>query len=117
MAQVSSDPTRPPAEFLSPAPGGPGAAPNSLLQSVKISGAERSAIIGGQTVKLGGKYGDARVVKITESEVVLRSASGTETLKMYPGVDMKQVAVAAPAASTAPAKKRSSATKIRGAKE
>ncbi len=91
IAQVLTDPTRPPAGVVPAAPGEPGAAANPLLQSVKISGSEKSAIIGGETVKLGGKYGDARVIKITESAVVLRSANGTETLRMYPDVNIKAV--------------------------
>ncbi len=90
-AQVLNDPTRPPAAVLSDAPGDTGAAAAPLLQSVMISPAGSSAIIGGQMVKLGGKYGDARVVKITANEVVLRSASGTEILRMYPGVTMRAV--------------------------
>ena len=90
-AQVLVDPTRPPAGILSGAPNEPGGATNPLLQSVKISGGDKSAIIGGETVRLGGKFGDARVVKITETEVVLRSASGTETLRMYPEVNIKSV--------------------------
>ena len=56
-----------------------------------ITPTSRIAIIDGRSVKLGASYGDARVIKITESEVVLRSAGGTETLKMYPGVDIKPV--------------------------
>jgi MSHA biogenesis protein MshK len=105
MAQVLKDPTRPPDGVLQAAPGEAGAAATSLLQSVKISGSEKTAIIGGQTVKLGGKYGDARVVKITESEVVLRSATGTETLRMYPDVNMKAIEPP-PVVPTKPAKKR-----------
>jgi len=87
--QVMDDPTRPPAALLSGTPGA--AIGGSLLQSVIITPTQRAAIIGGEKVDLGGKYGDARVVKITESEVVLRSATGTETLQMYPGVEMKPV--------------------------
>ena len=96
-AQVLNDPTRPPAAVFSDAPGDTGAAAVPLLQSVMISPAGSSAIIGGERVKLGGKYGDARVVKITANEVVLRSASGTEILRMYPDVNMKAVG-SAPAA-------------------
>ena len=74
-AQLLADPTRPPAGLSSAEPGD-GAVAAPVLQSVMISSAARTAIIGGQTVNLGGTYGDARVVRITESEVVLRSASG-----------------------------------------
>lgn len=90
-AQALNDPTRPPAAVFSDVPGDPGAAAGPLLQSVMISPAGSSAIIGGERVKLGGKYGDARVVKITANEVVLRSAHGTEILRMYPDVNMKAV--------------------------
>ena len=73
-----------------------------------------TAIIGGEMVKLGGKYGDARVIKITESEVVLRSATGTETLRMYPDVTMKPIKPA-PAVSDQPVKKnRRPAANTRG---
>lgn len=90
-AQGLNDPTRPPAAVFSNAPGDTGAAAGPLLQSVMISPAGSSAIIGGEIVKLGGKYGDARVVKITANEVVLRSPNGTEILRMYPEVNMKAV--------------------------
>ena len=96
-AQGLNDPTRPPAAVFSDAPGDTGAVAGPLLQSVMISPAGSSAIIGGQMVKLGGKYGDARVVKITANEVVLRSANGTEILGMYPDVNMRAVG-SAPAA-------------------
>ena len=96
------DPTRPPGAAVGGGdPGAPGGGPQ--LQSVMISGGERSAIIGGETVKLNGKYGEARVIRITESEVVLRTATGTETLHMYPDISMKPVVAPAPAAVKKPA--------------
>jgi MSHA biogenesis protein MshK len=100
QAQLS-DPTRPPGAVAGGDPAAPAA--GSLLQSVKISPTERSAIIGGEMVKLNGKYGDARVIRITESEVVLRTASGTETLRMYPDISMKPVVEPAPAKAGKPA--------------
>jgi MSHA biogenesis protein MshK len=105
-AQVLRDPMRPPAEIDAPAAAtsAPSAAP--LLQSVMIGAADRWAIIGGERVALGGRYGDARVVAITESEVVLRSAAGTRTLKMYPGIVMTQVKPAAHGARKTARKKR-----------
>jgi len=95
-AQILSDPTRPPAGINAPDAADGAAARGPVLQSVKISPTERSAIIGGEIVKLGAKYGDARVIRITENEVVLRSATGTEILRMYPGVEIKPVVPAAP---------------------
>ncbi|MGH8716745.1 MAG: hypothetical protein ACREUI_08515, partial [Burkholderiales bacterium] len=40
-------------------------------------------------VKLGGKYGSARVVKISESGVVLNEGGSLQTLKLFPGVEKK----------------------------
>lgn len=94
-AQGIPDPTRPPAALSSPTE--PGAPLAPVLHSIKITPNEKTAIIGGETVKLGGRYGDARVVKITDSEVVLRSAAGTETLRLYPDVEVKPVVVTPPA--------------------
>ena len=110
---ILTDPTRPPAGLQS-AEAGDNKVAGPVLQSVMISSAARTAIIGGEMVKLGGKYGDARVIKITESEVVLRSASGTETLKMYPAITLEPVRPA-PAASVKPSpKKRVPAANTRG---
>lgn len=86
------DPTRPPAEFLAPQPGGAegkGGAP--VLQSVIISPQRKAAVINGQTVSLGDSFGDARLVKITESEVVLRSGETVQTLKLFPAVEKHPV--------------------------
>src|SRR4051794_16656159 len=87
--QIVNDPTRPPLGIYESETSD--AAKGPVLQSIMITATERSAIIGGERVKLGGKYGDARVIGITENEVVLRSPSGTETLRMYPDIDMKRV--------------------------
>ncbi|MDD5329917.1 MAG: hypothetical protein PHX38_07930 [Sulfuricella sp.] len=82
------DPTRPSAE-MGAAAGSPGVASGPVLQSVLISRSRKSAIIGGQTVGLGEKYGDARVVRITEKEVVLKTGSATETLRLFPDVEKR----------------------------
>jgi MSHA biogenesis protein MshK len=104
-AQGISDPTRPPAAVSSGASGDQGASGVPVLNSIKISPTERSAVIGSETVRQGGKYGDARVIKITENEVVLRSASGTETLRLYPDINIKPV-VTEPAVSKKPIMKK-----------
>jgi MSHA biogenesis protein MshK len=43
------------------------------------------AVISGQTVRLGGKVGDAVLVRIGQGEVVLRRGKALETLRLYPG--------------------------------
>ena len=87
-AQIMNDPTSPPVGVH---PADPDAKPESgpVLQSVMIMPNTRFAIIGGERVEVGGRYRDAQVVRITESEVVLRRADGTESLKMYPEIEMK----------------------------
>jgi MSHA biogenesis protein MshK len=109
-----NDPTRPPGAVAGGDPALP--AGGSLLQSVQISPQGRSAIIGGEVVKLNGKYGEARVIRITENEVVLRTATGTETLRMYPDVSIKPVVEAVPAKARKPAA-RTPAAKPQGKQE
>ena len=101
-----SDPTRPPAESLEP--GSPMIQSGPILQSVKISPSHRTAIISGQEVEVGGRYGDEKVVKISEGEVVLRGSEGMQTLKLFPNVDKRTVPVMEKKASgkTHPKKKR-----------
>lgn len=89
-AEALSDPMRPPVVVapqadVSSTPTGP------ILQSVMISPQRRAAIIGGQTVTIGGKFGNARVIKISESEVVLESDGKLQTLSLFPGVEKRQV--------------------------
>jgi len=93
-AETLPDPTRPP-PGLGAAPGTaqagvPVAAAGPLLQSVLISSNRKSAIIGGQTVGIGDRYGDAQVVGIAEGEVVLKSGNGLRTLRLFPEVEKRK---------------------------
>ena len=91
-ADILQDPTRPPAELSAPQ-GNTGAPVTSgpQLQSVLISAHQRSAIISGQRVKVGEKLGDARVVMISENEVILKGGSGLQTLKLFPDVGKRLI--------------------------
>ncbi|HMJ49836.1 MAG TPA: MSHA biogenesis protein MshK [Burkholderiales bacterium] len=92
QAENLPDPTRPPQEPAAAAASAASAAvPSSvpLLQSVLISPRHKVAIIDGKLVVLGGMYGTARVVKISESEVVLNEGGNLQTLKLFPGVEKK----------------------------
>jgi MSHA biogenesis protein MshK len=103
-AQLSNDPTKPPSSVLSAIPENEGRQGN-VLQSVLITPTDRVAIIGGERFKVGDRYGDARVVRISENEVVLRSASGSETLHLYPNIEIKPIkppVAAAPKAAGKP---------------
>ena len=84
-AQMLTDPTRPPLELMSATRAG--AAPRTPLQSILLSSARKGAIINGQFVPLGGAYGKAKLVKITATEVTLKSDQGLEVLQLYPPIE------------------------------
>ena len=86
-----ADPTRPP-NVTGAEPGdGRAAVAGPRLESVLIAPDRRIAVISGQTVPLGGKYGEARLVRISESEVVLQNGDQRETLKLFPEVEKKSI--------------------------
>ena len=90
-AQGLADPTRPPnASAVAGATEISSLGPQ--LQSVLISPGRKLAVINGETVALGGKFGQATLVRITESQVVLKSGEETQVLKLYPGVEKTTVA-------------------------
>jgi MSHA biogenesis protein MshK len=93
LSQAMTDPTLPPAGFAAKALEGEGA-PNQL-QSVIISPTRKAAIINGVVVELGGKYGDAVLIKVAEDEVVLRSGNSRQVLKLHPAVEKVEIAPAA----------------------
>ncbi len=80
------DPTRPPAGILTVPESGRAGSPSSALQSVIISRGRRAAIIDGETVELGGKYGDAKLIEVNEGYVVLQGMHGRQVLSMFPDV-------------------------------
>ena len=100
-AQAMTDPTRPPPGVLQ-SESAEDTVRKPVLQSIIIGPRSRSAIINGQRVELGGRYGDARVDAITETSVVLRSSGGTEVLRLYPDVSMKTAKRPAEAARRQP---------------
>lgn len=88
-AQSLPDPTRPPSVARANAPAAstaPSETPMPVLQSVLIAKDRRMAIISGQRFDIGDHVGDARIVRITETEVLLRSGAGQTTLKLFPQV-------------------------------
>jgi len=104
LAQVQ-DPTRPAGTLLMPE-GGAAAAAESGVQTVILRrGGRSAAVINGQYVEVGGMLGDRRVLKISESEVVLKGESGREVIKVTPAIEKmptkKAAAKKAPAKDTA----------------
>lgn len=95
FSQAINDPTRPPAGLAAEDDAGGDAGGGILLQSVMISPARKAAIINGVMVRLGEKYGDAVLVRVAESEVVLKSGDMRQVLKLHPGVEKRDSAPAA----------------------
>ena len=96
LAQGLNDPTRPPREILG---GGADAfeppANRSPAQVVIISTDRRQATINGQTVVVGGRYGNATLVRISDEEIVLRRGEATEVIRLYSSVHRRKLGPAA----------------------
>ena len=96
QAQTLTDPTKPPASLSatgtqSGSPTDQEAVAGTQLQSILFSGGRKLAVINGIMVPLGGMVGEARLVRITETQVVLKTGEATEVLKMYPGIEKRPV--------------------------
>jgi Fe-S cluster assembly ATPase SufC len=96
-----ADPTRPP-ESVHPA-GEPGSAEGTggagpRLLSVLIAGHRKLAVIDGRTVAPGDKLGEATVAEISETGVTLKRGTEVQTLRLYPGIEVRPVKRQAPAA-------------------
>jgi len=85
-----ADPTRPASIAVGGADAGTGVSTptETGVQTVIIrAGGKSSAVINGQHVVVGGKFGEKRVLKISETEVVLKGDNGRETLKVTPSIE------------------------------
>jgi MSHA biogenesis protein MshK len=90
-AEPLLDPTRPAIDLSADAGGeAPVAAAPKGLQSIIISPQYRAAIINGETVRLGGKSGDSRLVEVRENSVVLQNARGRRVMELFPTVSIKK---------------------------
>ena len=88
-AQGLSDPTRPPREILGVTDAPDAAVGGSPAQVVLISRDRRQATINGQTVNLGGRYGNATLIGISDSELVLQRSDVTEVIRLYSSVNRR----------------------------
>ena len=106
FAQGLADPMRPPRELFaagSEATQEPGASP---AQVVIISTDRSQATINGKAVPLGGRYGDYTLVRITDSELVLRKVDSTEEIiRLYSAVSKKPAREGTRATSTVTGRK------------
>lgn len=82
-ARALQDPTRPtdPAAYFG---GGTPSSNSWALQSILSSPARRIAIINGTRVHEGDRIGSAKVIHISESQVVLNSGGRALTLRLLP---------------------------------
>jgi MSHA biogenesis protein MshK len=93
-AEPLADPTRPPASLSQAAAGPAASAPPAgpVLQSVLIArhpGGRQVAVIDGETVRLGGAFHGAVLVRMTETEVELQRGSGRQVLKLFAAASPK----------------------------
>lgn len=91
-SEIFHDPTRPPSALYVPNDStfiqvGP------VLQSIRMANGRYTAVINGENVSVGSKIGEARVVKIRETEVVLKTADSLQTLKLFPEVEKRPAAI------------------------
>ncbi|KXB30241.1 hypothetical protein AT959_12845 [Dechloromonas denitrificans] len=100
-ALAEGDPTRPPAGWLQGRPDAAETAKDKVdwrLQSVLWPQRGKPvAIIGGRTVPLGGRLGEARLIRLTEHAAVLQGPEGLTRLYLTP--DVKKQMIVLPAAS------------------
>jgi hypothetical protein len=83
-----TDPTRPSDALTTPDPGNRTAPAETGVQTVILRpGGKSTAVINGQSVAVGGKFGGKRVLKITESEIVLKGEDGREVMKVTPSIE------------------------------
>lgn len=96
-AEELVDPTLPPAIVLAPAAAVvPEVKKVASLQSVIIAKNRRAAIIDGQTVELGGRFGSATLIEVSEVYVVLKTGRHLQKLTLFPGVGIKRIKPDAP---------------------
>jgi MSHA biogenesis protein MshK len=82
-----ADPFRPPREIEAPAASAsatPASGPR--LESVLIAPDRRIAVINGEQYTEGASFGEGRVLRITESEVVIARAGREESLTLFPRI-------------------------------
>lgn len=90
-AQGLPDPTRP---AIAPPEGADpevlvAAVPNGLQSIRRDDRGRAAALIHGQWVTVGGRVGEARLIAIRDTEVVLGQPDGRrETLKLYPDIEL-----------------------------
>ena len=94
QAFAVADPTQPPAVWgnISTDTAVADETSGLRLQSVMIPQRGRSvAVIGGVTVPLGGRFGEAKLIRLSEREAVLEGPDGVTHLYLTPNVDKQMI--------------------------
>jgi len=89
LAQALPDPTRPP-DALNPVVAAGPSESGPVLQSVLVSRGRRVAVISGEEVRQNGKFREWLVVRIGETDVVLRKGKEVQKLTLFPGMERQQ---------------------------
>ncbi len=117
FAQALRDPTRPPSVVLAEPGGearGSAGAGGMVLQSVIVSGGRRLALIDGRTYTVGDKIGEAKLISISGSEVILRESGGRKVLRLTPNAT--KTTIAPEGESGAPSSASGAPARVRGQK-
>ena len=104
LLRMLQDPTRPPADLLEkpkasttgagePTPA-PAPLPQWRLQSVIIGPGRRTALLNGETVRVGSKLGDARVTRIERDAIELRIGRERRRIPLFPALHPEATAAA-----------------------
>lgn len=67
--------------------GSPAPSESGVQTVILRPGGKSAAVINGQYVVVGGKFGGKRVQRITETEIVLKGESGREVIKVMPSIE------------------------------
>lgn len=85
LGQALPDPTRPPPGFAGEAATGAAVDTGPRLQSVLVPAKGRpTAVISGQTVRLGDMWGESRLIHVGENDVLLEGPQGRQRLLLTP---------------------------------
>lgn len=94
LAQSLPDPTRPYGTMYGKGGSSANSASSPVLQSVLITPQRRMAIISGHSVTVGEKFGEAKVIKITETEVTLAQGREVQVVKLFSELEKRPSVVA-----------------------
>lgn len=92
LANQMLDPTRPPSAFAKPRTSvadAPVSTQGLQLQSVLISPKRKVAIINGETLVVGDSIGESQIIRIMDTEVVLRAGTEERVVRMYPDFEKR----------------------------